>query len=213
MISNIEILLTSLITTLPLELFAFVASFIEEIIAPIPSPTVMILTGAAALVQGYTIPSLILLIFIAACGKTIGALIVYIIADKSEDYILGMFKKFFVVSRDEIAQFGNKLTGGSRDYMVLILIRAFPFVPSVVVSVGSGILKIQKKLYIITTFIGTVIRDSIYLTFGYIGSNALGVFIEHSQVIEHYIEYIVSILIACVLIFLSIRLYITHSKQ
>ena len=35
----------------PVELFSFIGSFIEEVIAPIPSPIVMIVTGTIAQAQ------------------------------------------------------------------------------------------------------------------------------------------------------------------
>lgn len=202
MFTSLETALTALVHTLPLEWFALIASFVEEVLAPIPSPSVMILTGSAAAIQQYSLLGLLSLIGIAAVGKTVGAFFVYVIADKAENILTRYFSKLFPVTHEEIEGLGNKLTGGLRDYVVLILLRAFPFMPSVVVSVGSGVLKIRMHLYLVSTFIGTIIRDSIYLYFGYAGITILGDIIAKSTSLEHTIEVIVLVSLGILFIYL-----------
>jgi membrane protein DedA with SNARE-associated domain len=169
MFGILETKLLVLVEHLSLESFVIVASFIEEVVAPIPSPTVMMLSGSLAEVQGYTYAGLITLALLGAVGKTIGALLVYGVADKLEDLIVVRFGSYFDINREDISRFGAKLTGKPRDYIVLTLLRSAPFIPSSVVSVGSGLLKVPLQLYIVTTFIGTIIRDSVYLYAGYLG--------------------------------------------
>lgn len=188
MFTTLEIALISLLHTLPLEVFAFVASFIEEVIAPIPSPTVMVLTGSAASVQEYTLYGLIVLALIAALGKTLGALVVYTIADRGENFILEKFSRFSRVSHTDIERLGAHLRGDLRDYVLLTTLRALPFIPSVVVSVGSGLLKVEKRLFIVSTILGTIIRDSVYLYFGFVGTDVLGDIITGSASVETAIE-------------------------
>ncbi len=207
MFTELEILLTSLLQMLPLEVFAFVASFVEEVLAPIPSPTVMILTGSAASVQMYPVYGLIILAIIAALGKTLGAILVYTIANKGEDIVLTKYSRFFPITHEEIENFGTKLSGGVRDYVVLTLLRAFPFMPSVVISVGSGILKINMRLFVISTFIGTIVRDSIYLYFGYVGTGILGEIISKSSSLETTIEFLVIAFVIILLGYLYFRAY------
>ncbi len=190
MFDALEAQLTTLIHTLPLEVFVFIASFIEEVIAPIPSLTVMVLSGSFAAIQDYSLAALFMLAIFGALGKTIGAVIVYFIADRLEDVIVARFGKFFGITSLEIESFGKKLTGEMRDYLILTGIRAFPFIPSSVVSVGCGLLKIPRRLFIVTTFLGTIIRDGIYLYFGYAGTAALGYFIQISDHMESWITLI-----------------------
>lgn len=205
MLHHIETYLSGLVSTLPLELFVFVGSFIEEIIAPIPSPTIPILTGSLAATQEYSLYGIFLLAIIAAIGKTCGACVVYTIANKAENALTTHFAKLLPLSHTDIESFGAKLRGGFRDYFALILLRAFPFMPSVVVSVGSGVLKVRMHMFIITTFLGTIIRDSLYLYFGYAGITILGSLIEQFNTIEQYIEYSVLAGVIFMLIFLSLR--------
>ncbi len=184
----LEAQLLALIQTVPLEVFVCVASFIEEVIAPIPSPTVMVASGSFAALQGYTLPSLILLACIGAIGKTLGALVVYFITFKLEGVIIEKFGRFFGITMSDIDRFGTKLTGGVRDYAILTFFRALPIMPSSLVSVGCGLLKVPLPLFIVSTFLGTIVRDSVYLYAGFVGTAALTNFIAHSTALESWVQ-------------------------
>ncbi len=188
MFSALESALIGYIDAVPLEVFVFVASIVEEVIAPIPSPTVMVLSGTFAQAQEYALMSLIPLAIIGAIGKTLGALTVYAISHKVEHIFVGKFGKFFNVSHSDIAAFGSKLTGGMRDYVLLTFLRALPIMPSVVMSVGGGVLKIPLPLFIVSTFFGTIIRDGFYLYAGYVGAKAFVAIISQSTHVETVIE-------------------------
>jgi membrane protein DedA with SNARE-associated domain len=198
MFSNLETVLLSFINTLPLEIFVFVASFIEEVIAPVPSAAVLLVTGSFAAIQEKTLLDLIPLAIIAALGKTIGAIIVYYFSDKIGGMVITKFGNFFDVSHDSIKEFGSKITGGPRDYLFLIAFRALPILPSSVVSIGCGLMKIPLRLFIITTFIGTIVRDSIFLYIGYQGTEILSAIATHSATIESQIQ--MGVLVAVVLV-------------
>lgn len=156
----------------PLEIFSFLGSFVEEIIAPIPSPIIMTTTGSIAAVQAKPIEFLLILAVLGALGKMFGALIVYKISDKAEDLILNRFGKLIGVTHTEVENFGKHFSKTRKDVLVLILLRSIPFIPSTLVSVSSGILKINVRHFMIATFLGTIIRDSIFLYFGYRGVEA-----------------------------------------
>ena len=205
MFSHLESIIMSFAHTLPLEVFVLVASFVEEVIAPIPSPAVMVLAGSLAKIQEYGVYALILLSIIGAIGKTMGALVVYIITDKAEDMVMNKFGAFFNVTRDDVVRLGNKLGNGPRDYIFMTLVRAFPFVPSVVVSVGSGLLKVRLPLFIISTFIGTIVRDGFYLYAGYVGVQLFALLITHSAKIEDGIVLITTLI---VIGFMGYRMYL-----
>ncbi len=188
MFSHLEEILLSYIHSLPLELFAFIASFIEEVIAPIPSPSVMMLTGSFASVNGYTLGGLVILTLIAACGKSLGAIVVYYVSYGAEDFIMKKFGRFFGVTTEDVTAFGKKFGNGWRDYLLLTFFRALPIVPSSLVSIGSGLLKIPFKLFIIATFVGTIIRDGVYLYVGFVGTEFLHSLITQSTSVESIVE-------------------------
>ncbi len=188
MFSNLEAIMLSFIHTLPLEVFVFIASFIEEVIAPVPSAAVLLLTGSFAAIQERPLLALIPLAVIAAIGKTLGAILVYYFSEKIGGAVLTKFGGFFNVSREAVAEFGQKINGSTRDYLLLILFRALPIVPSSVVSIGCGLMKIPPRLFIITTFIGTIVRDSIFLYIGYEGTQLLSAIANHSTSIESLVQ-------------------------
>jgi membrane protein DedA with SNARE-associated domain len=167
MFLQIEQILISLASQTSLEFFALWTSFLEEIITPIPSPSISIMIGFLASVQTYTIWGLILLTVISAFGKTLGALAVYIIVDKVEDVLVGRIGKFIGVTHVEIENLGNKLSNNWKDYILLFVLRTIPIFPSTLISVGAGFLKIRLKLFLLTTFFGSIIRNFLYIYLGY----------------------------------------------
>jgi membrane protein DedA with SNARE-associated domain len=188
MFTQIEAALITFVEQVPLEVFTFVASFIEEVIAPIPSAGVLVITGSFAALQERTLTDLIPLVLIAALGKSLGAIIVYFFSDKLSRFFFSRFGSWLKVSDEEIAQFGAQVTGTTRDYLILTACRALPIVPSSAVSVGCGVLKIPFRLFIITTVIGTVIRDSVFIYAGYTGTDFLRRLTEQSVNVESYIQ-------------------------
>ena len=202
MFDSLEVILTSLAHTVPLPLFVGIASAIEEIIAPIPSPFVMLVAGSLAEMQGYIFSGLVLLALCGALGKTVGASAVYLIVRKAEEATLPRLEQYFGVTESHIAAFAAKLGHGMRDYFILTLLRAFPFMPSVVVSVGSGLVHVPLRLFIISTFLGTIVRDSVYLYVGYMGTEILGTYIDTAESASKVIEIVA---FGALLIFLIMR--------
>ena len=188
MFTLFETKLFSLAHMVPLEGFVLVASIVEEIVAPIPSSALMFFAGSVAKLNNYSVWDLMVLSILGAIGKTIGAHVVYVIVDRTEDVLLGKWGKHLGVQHEDIEKLGTKLTGGIRDYIVLIGLRATPIIPSVILSVGGGLLKIPRKLFLISTFVGTIFRDGLYLVAGFFGIGILQHIIDRANKIEHYIE-------------------------
>jgi len=88
---------------------------------------------------------------------------------------------------------------------LLTIFRALPIIPSSVMSVGCGLLKIRFRLFIITTLIGTIIRDSIFIYMGYSGIQILNSVVTHSAGIESVAQFLILISIATGLGYLYIR--------
>ncbi len=157
----------------PLPIFTFGGAFIEEVVAPIPSPLVMTLAGTLAAGDNQPMQMLLWLALIGAVGKTLGSYLVYVIADKAEDIVIGKLGKFVGVSHKEVEQFGSYLNHGKRDDIVLLILRALPIVPTAPVSLVCGLIKINLTTYLRSTFFGTLIRNMFYLYLGYTSLGAL----------------------------------------
>lgn len=152
----------------PLELFAFVGAFIEEVLAPIPSPFVMTLAGSIAEAQARPFAYLLVIALIASLGKTLGAMLLYWLADKVEDVVMSRVGRFVGITHVEVEKFGNRLSNGtSRDFYSLLAIRATPIIPSAPISLLCGFVKIDFRRFVSATFLGTIVRDFVYLYFGY----------------------------------------------
>jgi membrane protein DedA with SNARE-associated domain len=143
----------------PLEVFAFLGSFFEEVIAPVPSPFIMTLAGSIAKSQGHAFWYLFVVAIIAAAGKTLGAGVLYVVADRSEDVLMSRVGRFVGISSAEVERFGARLSGSRRDFLVLLLIRSTPVIPSAPISIICGFIKVHPRMFLIATFFGTIVRD------------------------------------------------------
>lgn len=185
--------LTSYADQVPLELFSFAGSFIEEVIAPIPSPIVMTLTGSLAEAQGKPLTFLLLLAVLGACGKTLGALILYFLADKGEDIVLSRIGKFLGVTHKEIESIGKHISGSWRDIFILTLVRSLPILPSAPISIVCGMLKVRKDIFALATFVGTIIRDSVYLYVGFSGLHTLNSLVSGLNSVESIMQGVIAL--------------------
>jgi membrane protein DedA with SNARE-associated domain len=209
MFDRLESLLLSYAETVPLLLFAPVASFAEEIIAPIPSGPVMLVMGSVAAVQGYSLPFLAVVAVAAALGKLAGGLVVYWIADKLEDAFSDKFAKFLGVSHKDIESFGARFGNGWKDYVLLAVLRTLPFVPSALISFGAGALKLRLRLFITATLIGSILRDAFFLYFGYIGLEAAEAILARFSALETVVIAAVGIAVPA----LALYLYLRHRRK
>lgn len=166
-------LFTTYASMVPIEILVFIASFVEEVIPPIPAFPLTILAGSVAGIQGYTLVGLLLVAIVGALGKTIGAVIVYLATKRIENVVIEKYGKYLKITEADLTQFGARLGNGKMDYFILTTLRAIPIIPSVLTTVGSAIIHVPLHLYTICTFIGTIIRYSLYLYAGYIGNNVL----------------------------------------
>jgi membrane protein DedA with SNARE-associated domain len=175
-------------TQVPVEVFTFLGAFIEEVIAPVPSPVVMTLAGSIAAAQETGLIFLFYLAVIGAVGKTLGAWLLYFITDKAEDVIFKRFGKFLGVSHKEIEGIGKHLNGSKWDDVVFFIIRCLPIMPSAPVSIVCGFIKFNFKSFITLTFFGTIIRNLFFLYFGYLGAANLERIMEGVTNVESYVE-------------------------
>lgn len=108
MLESILQFIEQLSSYVSVEVFAFIASFLEELIAPIPSPFVMTIAGSMAAAQGSPFWYLLVIAVIAAAGKTLGAIIWYLIAEKTEDVVLGKVGRYVGLTHKQVEQFGAR---------------------------------------------------------------------------------------------------------
>lgn len=199
MFDSITNWLLSTAQQIPLELFTFFGSFVEELVAPIPSPIIMTVTGSIAAAQSKPMLYLLVLSLIGAAGKTLGAILVYFISDKAEDLVVGKFGKYIGVTHEEIENLGKRFKGGWKDFGLLLFLRALPIMSSAVVSICSGVIKIRMRTYVAATFLGTIIRDFFYLYVGFTGIETLQRLLTGFESVESIIQALVAVAIVLVI--------------
>jgi len=168
-INSIMTYLEGMATKVPVELFTFFGTILEEVLAPIPSPFVMGITGGIAQAQNKTFAYLIIIAIIGAFSRVIGASFLYAIADKAEDLVITKLGKFVGISHKEVESLGAKFSGNTKDYLTLTILRSIPVLSSSPISVICGLIKLNLKVFIIGTFIGSIFRNLFFLYIGYAG--------------------------------------------
>ena len=188
MFDSITQSLVALADSMPVEAFTFIGSFIEEVVAPIPSPIVMTAAGSLAHAQGHPFTFLFILSLIGAAGKTLGALIVYAVSYFIGIVFIDKFGRFFGVTHADIDRLRDKLDGGVKDLLLVTFFRALPIMSSAVVSIGCGVLRIGFFTYLVATIVGTIVRDFFYLYVGYSGVEAYHALVDGLDNVEGWIQ-------------------------
>jgi len=182
--------LEMLANQIPLEVFTFFGTILEEILAPIPSPFVMTITGSIAQAQGHLFGYLVIIAIIGALGRIVGTSFLYFVADFAEEIVIGKFGDFLEVSHSDIERFGARFNGTARDYLTMIFLRSIPVMPSSPISVACGVLKLNYKVFAIGTGIGSIFRNFFFLYIGYTGLAATESFMEGLDSVENIVQII-----------------------
>lgn len=174
--------LKNLAETTPLPIYTLFGGLIEEIVAPIPSPLIMMSAGSFVVAQNKTFLYLILLSFLAGVGKTVGSWLIYWVSDKAEDVVMTRFGKFLgISSHKDVEWLGDLFDESWKDDLILIFLRVMPIFPGAPVSAAAGFIKLNMKSFIRATFIGTSLRSLLFGAMGYWG-------ISHSSQILSIID-------------------------
>lgn len=196
MLQQLESWIENIAHTMPLEMFSFFGGAIEEIIAPIPSPLVMMTAGSLAAIQHYGFSYLLWLSVLGSAGKTAGTWVIYICAIKAEDFMLKYFGKFLGIDQRQIDALSSKLNQGWKDDVTLTLLRALPFMPSSILSVGCGLLKIHVRTVLVSSLIGNFIRNMIFLYIGYAGKTSFENLLRGMDSLESVMKIVLLLLLA-----------------
>lgn len=205
MLAQLEQFVLSLSDKMDVLTFAFFGSLIEEVISPIPSPLIMTAAGSLAFAQGKALWFLLLVAIFGSVAKTLGSLVLYWIGDKGEDIAVKRFGRFFGLTHERVESFGKKIGEKKQSLPTLLLLRSIPFVPSSIVSVGSGIFRLPIKLCMVATFFGTIVRESFFLYAGYSGIQAYQDVVSGASSAENMVQFGAGVVVCIVLIVLFVK--------
>lgn len=204
-LKGLEVFLVSLALKIPLGLFVIVGSLLEEIVAPIPSPLVMMTAGTIAQAQHRGFGYVILIGLIAAASKTFGCWIFYFLADKAEDFVTNRFGKIIGFSHKEIEKVGELFSGSAKDEVILAAIRAIPIMPTTPVSLACGFIKMNLVRYLRGTFVGNFVRGMLFGYIGYSGLSILQSMIGGINTAESWMNIVLVLLLVGVLAFVYFK--------
>lgn len=155
---------------MPLELFVLLGNFLEELVSPLPSFLVLVPAGAAAEVQGRGIFYLAFLSVLAGVGRILAAMVLYGVARKSEEALFRSDRRLFGISHADVAKLSAKLGRTPwRDWSILFLMNGTPMFPTAPLSLACGFIKVPFRLFVTSTFFGSIVNAFIYIALGYAG--------------------------------------------
>jgi membrane protein DedA with SNARE-associated domain len=158
---------------IPLELFVFAGTFIEELISPIPSVAIMLPAGAAASVQSRGVWFLLLLSILSAGGRIIAGLTLYWLANKIEAKTLANGRRFMGVSHRQVAHLRQRLSRTTYGaWIALFFMNALPVFPAGALSICCGFVRMPLGIFMTATIFGSTVSAFCYLLAGYGGLKA-----------------------------------------
>lgn len=142
----------------------FLGAVLEELVAPLPSPLLLI---GAAFFFGKPLSLYLLLkvmwyvILPITLGATVGSLIVYAIAYHGGKTAIIRMEKWLGLSWESIEKGRARLSKNKSDELILLLSRSLPFSPTTLVTIVAGVIRMNVWMYTIITFLGVFIRVTV----------------------------------------------------
>jgi len=195
------------INVLPLGAFGvFVASLIEEVIAPIPSALVMTMSGflfvSGPVSWDIVSPLLFKVALPAALGVTLGSYVVFYVAKYGGKLVIEKWGKYIGLYWSDMEKLQSKLSGTKKDELLIGGARVLPFVPSVAISAFCGILQMNAVKYFVVSFVGVFLRGIIL---GILGWQVGNIYEKYAKLISSVENGVLIFTILAVLIFIMIK--------
>jgi membrane protein DedA with SNARE-associated domain len=177
----------------------FIGMFLESTLVPIPSEVIMIPAGLAA---SKGVMNIYLLTIVGIVGNVLGAVFSYYLALKVGHPILVRIGKYFFVREETLVKIEKYFANhGSISVFIGRLLPGFRHF----ISLPAGLAKMDFRLFLIYTTLGSTIWTSIL--------SALGFFIgDNQEVIENNLSKLVLILIIISTLFIIFYLRNKNSK-
>ena len=160
--------ITSIITTLGYPGIFFLM-LLEGLLLPIPSEVVMAFGGylaySGALPSEIGIPAFIILLLAGSIGNMVGAYLAYMLGDYGGIPLILRYGKYVMLDKSSIDK--TQLWFEKYGTPSVFLTRLVP-VFRTFISIPAGIAKMNRVHFLVLTFVGALIWDSILIYFGYI---------------------------------------------
>ncbi len=192
----------------------FAGVMIETLIAPIPSPVIMMAAGFL-LTQGQPLHIQLLIItvdvmLIGALASTIGSFFGYGIAYIGGYPVIKRYGKYLGTSIEEVEYMRQRFEKSSRDETFLFVARAVPIIPLSVVSIVAGAIRMDGKRFALVTFLGALPRC---LILGLAGLFVGAAFTQLGEMIDLLETITLLLLILFIVVFIVFRLVLRRKAR
>jgi len=155
----------------------FVGVLIESVLAPLPSPLIIMAAGFIMLPANVSIFEILMpLIFTitlpGAIASTLGSFIGYSIGYIGGKPLIKKFEWMLGVSWEELDKAASYFQKGFKDELIIFFARAIPIIPLSVFSALAGVLRFELKKFTIYTFLGALLRVTVLGIMGWLMGSA-----------------------------------------
>lgn len=183
----------------------FAASFMEEVIAFLPSPVIMTASGFF-LLDGPTSAQFFFLLFFTiaipyAIGVTAGSFLFYGTLFFLGEGAVKKWGKWFGVYWEDIERLKGNMKNNYWDELSLLFFRIVPLIPSAALASMCGLVRMRLINYTLVTLLGVSIRASIFAFFGWYLGETYQKYATTIAGVESLIGYIFLFLIVCLFVF------------
>jgi membrane protein DedA with SNARE-associated domain len=196
----------------PIGVFAGV--MIETLIAPIPSPVIMMAAGFL-LTQGHPFHIQLFIVavdvmLVGAIASTIGSFFGYGIAYVGGYPVIERYGKYLGTSLEEVEYMRQRFEKSSRDEVFLFIARAVPIIPLSVVSIVAGAIRMDGKRFALVTFLGALPRC---LILGLAGLFVGAAFTQLGEMVDLLETLTLILLILFIIVFIAFRLILRRRAR
>lgn len=186
-------------------------SLVEEVIAPIPSTLVILFGGFLLIPQDATFLQAAgqvayKVMLPASFGMAVGSLFPYYIARIGEKVAVDRFGKLLQVDWAMVEKAQKYFEEKKSDEVVLFIVRAVPIVPSVVIAVFCGLIRMNVWTFLVFSFLGSLIRTFILGMVGWAVGAAYAAYAHQISQMENVVLVLVVIAAVSAAFFFWMRL-------
>jgi membrane protein DedA with SNARE-associated domain len=184
----------------------FLASVLEEVVAPIPSALVMMMSGFIFVTGDLSFTNILTLVLKvalpASLGVTIGSYAIFFASKYGGKALIHGWGRYIGLYWSDLEKMEKKLAEGKKQEIIIGLSRVMPFIPSVAISAFCGFINMNIYRYFIITLCGTFIRG---IVLGAIGWQVGNIYQKYAEVISSIESSIMVALIVGVIVFVLYR--------
>lgn len=167
------------------------ATFVEQVVPPIPSPLVATMAGFFLLDPRANLVTVLIRSFFligipVSIGITLASLVYYYIGYIGGKPLIVKYKKILGVSWEDIEKVEKRLSEGKGDEFTLLFLRVLPIVPGVALSGVCGVLRYSIKTFTVVTLIGGFIRAVLLGLLGWYAGDVYETLADTISKIEDY---------------------------